>query len=514
MAGGKLSPRQKMVNLMYLVFISMLALNMSKEVLAAFGLMNEKLLDSNTATTARNEAFMAGLDAKVEEQTAKYKPLKEKADKINKYSEDLVKYIENIKTGLTKELSDPTDYVTMDKSIELDGMWFEGGVITASGQEFVKKVDEYRNGVTGILKGQYPAIAADVEKTFSTEKVENREKVKVDWLKYNYEGFPLIASITKFTQLQSDIKNTESKILSQMLSGQLESEVSLSNFEAIVVPDKTAFFSGERFKGRIILGKKDKTLKAHKVVVNGKELEPESMQEGQTLLDFPAGNVGERDIKGEFQFKEGDSIIKIPINSSYAVIPKPNSAVISADKMNVVYRGVNNPMTISIPGVPAVNASAPGLKKLGGAGKYTMNVTTVKSREVSIKVSGKLPNGSTVSDRKKFRIKDIPRPVGTVRGEDGTIKMAKNALSIASIGAILPDFDFDIKLKVTGFKFKVEGQPTVSVRGRKLNSKAKAALRKAKRGSTVQIMDIKAQLTTNKSYRLKKISAVLVELTN
>ena len=75
------------------------------------------------------------------------------------------------------------------------------------------------------------------------------------------------------------------------------------------------------------------------------------MQQGKTILDFPAGNVGERDIEGEFQFKEGDSIVTIPIKSSYAVIPKPNSAVISADKMNVVYRGVKNPMTISIPGV-------------------------------------------------------------------------------------------------------------------------------------------------------------------
>ncbi|TYP77301.1 type IX secretion system motor protein PorM/GldM [Aquimarina intermedia] len=514
MAGGKLSPRQKMVNLMYLVFISMLALNMSKEVLAAFGLMNEKLVESNETTTERNNAFMAGLVEKVSEQPAKYTPLKEKADEVSKYSEELNTYIANIKNTITKDLSDKKDYVTMDKSNTLDEIFFKGGAITPAGKEFIKKIDDYRKGVTGVIAEKYPNIATDVEKTFATQPVTNRDGQKIDWLKYNYEGYPLVASITKFTQLQSDVKTAESKVLSAMLSGQLESEVSLSNFEAIVVPDKTAFFSGEPFKGRIILGKKDKTLKAHKVIVNGKELDAESMQEGQTMLDFPAGNVGEQDIKGEFQFKEGDSIVTIPIESSYAVIPKPNSAVISADKMNVVYRGVNNPMTISIPGVPSVSAQAPGLKKAGGAGKYMMNVTTVRAREVSIKVSGKLPNGTSVSDSKKFRIKDIPRPVGTVRGEDGSIKMAKNALEIASIGAILPDFDFDIKLKVTGFKFKVEGQPTVSINGGRLNSKAKSALRKAKRGSTVQIIDIKARLTTNAGYKLKKISPVIVELTN
>ena len=514
MAAGKLSPRQKMINLMYLVFIAMMALNMSKEVLAAFGLMNEKLTESNEATTERNNAFMAGLSDKVSEQPAKYKPLKQKADEVSQETKELNSYIQNLKATILKDVDDPTDYQVMDKNVVLDEYFFKSGNITPAGQEFVKKINEYRQGVTSVINDQYPKIAAGINQEFSTDKVTNREGQKVDWLKYNFEGFPMIASITKLTQMQNDIKTTESKVLSAMLSGQLESEVSLSNFEAIVVPDKTAFFSGESFKGRIILGKKDKTLKAFKVVVNGKELDAESMQEGQTLLDFPAGNVGERDIKGEFQFKEGDSIVTIPIESSYAVIPKPNSAVISADKMNVVYRGVQNPMTISIPGVPSVNASAPGLKKVGGAGKYMMNVTTVKGREVAIKVSGKLPNGTSVSDSKKFRIKDIPRPVGTVRGEDGSIKMSRSGLDKSSIGAILPDFDFDIKLNVTGFKFKVEGQPTISVNGSRLDSRAKSALRKAKRGSSVQVIDINAKLATNSGYRLKKISPVIIELSN
>src|SRR5690606_1679669 len=186
------------------------------------------------------------------------------------------------------------------------------------------------------------------------------------------------------------------------------------------------------------------------------------------MLDFPAGNVGENEIIGELKFKEGDSIVSIPIQSSYAVIPKPNAAVISADKMNVVYRGVKNPMTISIPGVGQVNANAPGLVSAGGAGKYVMDVTTVQGREVKINVSGNLPGGETVSDSKTFRIKDIPRPVGTVRGEDGLIKMQRNALDISTIGATIPDFDFEIKLNVTGFKFNVPGQPTVVVNGSRL----------------------------------------------
>ena len=181
--------------------------------------------------------------------------------------------------------------------------------------------------------------------------------------------------------------------------------------------------------------------------------------------------------------------------------------------MNVVYRGVSNPMTISIPGVPNISASAPGLTKSGGTGKYTMNVTTLKQREVKINVSGTL-NGKKIASSKTFRIKDIPRPVGTVRGEDGSVKMGKSSLAISTIGAILPDFDFNLKLKVTGFKIKVPGQPTVRVSGSKLNSQAQTALKRAKRGESVQIFDINAKLATGGSYRVKKVSPVIVELTN
>lgn len=103
MAGGKLSPRQKMINLMYLVFIAMMALNMSKEVLSAFGLMNEKLTSANTIATERNTAFMAGLAEKVTEQPEKYTPLKEKADQISSLSNDFNSYIEQLKAEIYKE---------------------------------------------------------------------------------------------------------------------------------------------------------------------------------------------------------------------------------------------------------------------------------------------------------------------------------------------------------------------------------------------------------------------------
>ena len=516
MAGGKLSARQKMINLMYLVFIAMLALNMSKEVLSAFGLMNEKLTESNQAATERNEAFMQGLAEKVSEQPAKYQPLKAQADQISTLANNFNSYLEELKGKMTATVDDPQDYEVMDKGDYLDNNFFKGDKLKPEGQEFLNQIKTFREGVIEVLS-QNPdmaSIAEDVKDKFETDPVTNRDGNKVDWLDYHYKGFPLVASLTKMTQLQADVKNTESEVLSSMLAGKLKVEASLTNFDAIVVPDKTAFFSGENFTGRIILGKNDKTLKADKVVINGQELPAESMQAGQTLLDFPAGAVGEREIEGEFQFKEGDSIISIPVKSTYAVVPKPNSATISADKMNVVYRGVANPMTISFAGISDnnVSASAPGLSKGSGVGKYVMNPGS--GREVTINVSGTLPDGSKVSDKATFRIKDIPKPTGTISGQDGVVKLPRNSVEIATIGAMLDDFDFELPIQVTSFKIKVPGQPSVEVNGTKLNSQAKNSLRKARRGDAVQIFDIKAQIRGNSSYKLKGVSPVIVEIAN
>jgi gliding motility-associated protein GldM len=514
MANANLSPRQKMINLMYLIFIAMLALNMSKEVLSAFGLMNEKLTETNEAATQRNTDFMAGLELQAKEQPAKYEPLKAQADQVTQLATNFNSYLEELKGKMNATVEDATDYEIMDKGDYLDKNFFKGEKLKPDGEEFMNQMKTFREGIQNVIGETYPSIAADVQKKFATDPVTNRDNNIIPWLDYHYKGFPLVASLTKMTQLQADIKTTESEVMSTMLQGKLKIEASLTNFEAIVVPSKTAFFSGENFTGTIILGKKDNTLKADKVIVNGNELASESMQAGQTLLDFPAGAVGEREIKGEFQFLEGGETITIPINSTYAVVPKPNSATISADKMNVVYRGVQNPMTISFAGVSDnnISANAPGLRKVSSS-KYMMDVTTVKGREVTINVSGTLPDGDKVSDAAKFRIKDLPKPTGTLRGEDGAIKMQRNSLEISTIGAKFDDFDFELPLNVTGFKFKVPGQPTINVSGSKLNDRAKAALRKAKRGSGVQIFDIQAK-AKGVSIILKKVSPVFVELTN
>ncbi|MGI9548276.1 MAG: gliding motility protein GldM [Flavobacteriaceae bacterium] len=522
MASGKLSPRQKMINLMYLIFIAMLALNMSKEVLAAFGLMNEKLEASNNKTSENNLAFFENLETKASEDAAKYAELYKDAQKIKQLSKEYFDYLENLKEQMVKDTEDPTDYQVMDKSDYLDQKLFQGDNLAPEGKEFMKRITEYRSQVIAILGDGFPQVKDVVNARFKTGddngKVVRRDGVKIDWINYHYEGFPLIASLTKLTSIQSDIKASEEAALKAMLQGELTSQVSLSNFSTLLESEKSAFYSGERFQGSIVLGKTDKSAKPVRAELkldgrNMTEGRDYQLEEGGVKLLIGAGNPGDHNISGILVYMQDGNEKEVPVKNTFSTISKPNAALIAADKMNVVYRGVSNPMSITIPGIPnnKVSARAPGLSKRSGS-SYVMNPGT--GRSVTITATGTLPDGQAVSSRSEFRIKDIPRPAGAIRGETGSTKMPRRNLEISTVSAMLEDFDFDLNLAIGGFKFKVPGQPTVVVKGNKLDSRAKSALKRAKRGDAVQVFDINAYITNNKSYKLKKVSPVIIEITN
>lgn len=511
MAGGKLSSRQKMINLMYLVFIAMLAMQMDKEVLSAFGFMNEKLETNNVSTTEKNKQAYANLATKASEQAAKFGKLNEQAINIKKYSANFYTYLEGLKSEMTATVENKKAYESMDKTDFLDTYFFKGDGYTEKGQEFIDKINAYRNDMISVL-GNDGKFSTAINKKFSTEPVVNsKTKNTVEWLKARYEGFPLVASLTNLTQMQADIKNTEADIVSSLLGGKLEEALSLNNYKGIVALDKNAYFAGEKVTGKIVLGRYDATMVPDKVTLNGRNYK--NIQSGQVIIDMPAGNVGNHDVKGKIAFTQNGEVVEVPFESSYSVIPEPSNAVVSADKMNVVYRGLDNPISVSLPGVGDnnLNVSATGGRLTGSRGKYSMRPGA--GNTAVINVSAKLSSGKTVNSKKTFRIKDIPAAMGSVRGQFGTVRMPRSGLANAPIAAGLPDFMFDLKLQVTSFKVKVPGQLTIIVNGGVLSAAAKRAMSKAKRGDIVNIYAIKAKVV-NSSYQLKRVLPVNIEVSN
>lgn len=489
MAGGKLTPRQKMINLMYLVFIAMLAMNMSKEVLSAFGLMNEKFEAANASSASTNEQMLTALDAKAIEAKGEFEKAAITAHKVEAATKKFYDFVATLKsevlTGVEPE-EGKLPYESMDKADNLDNSWFAGEGYTKRGNEVIAAIETYKAEMKSALgdEKKYAAILNAVTKEFDLSDVPNKEGLKDKYLNYHFRGFPAIASLAKLSAWQNDAKKAESDVIAAALGKAAVQAASYSNYKAIVVLDKNAYFQGEKVTGKVVLGRYDENTKPTSFEGPGK------LENGQAVISLTAGSVGEQSIKGKFTFLEDGKNIPLDFDGKYVVVPRPNSATISADKMNVVYRGVDNPISVSFPGVAndKVRATAPGMSG-GTNGKY--NLKPGAGTEVVIVASATLPDGTTVSDKKPFRIKGLPSPTGKVRGETAA-KGSTSNLEACQVTAVLEDFDFPVKVNVTQFTVKVPGEPTILVNGDRMDGRARAAIKKAKRGDVVVIGDIKA----------------------
>jgi gliding motility-associated protein GldM len=492
MAGGKLTPRQKMINLMYLVFIAMLAMNMSKEVLSAFGLMNEKFESANNAAKTTNESSMSALDLKASESKGEFIAAAATAHKVEAATKKFNDFVGTLKaevlTGVEAE-DGKLPYEAMDKADNLDHSWFTGDGYTKRGNEVIAAIEAYKSEMKGALSDRkYASILNEVNKKFDLSEVKDKEGVKVKYLDYHFKGFPAIASLAKLSAWQNDANKAQADVIAQALGKAAVDEASFSKFQAIVVLDKNAYFQGENVTGKVVLGKYDPN--ANFTGFQG----PGKLVNGQAVISTTAGAVGEQTLGGSFNFVENGKPINLPFKGSYVVVPRPNSANISADKMNVVYRGLPNPLTVSFAGISDnnVTASGTGVSKAGGNGKYNLNPGS--GTEVTVVANGKMADGKTVSDKKVFRIKNIPAPVGAIGGTPGYQKGAKSRLEVSSVGALLPDFLYDLNFEVTQFAFKVPGQASIVVNGSKVDGRCKAALSRAKAGDQIVISDIKTRV--------------------
>ena len=508
MAGGKLTPRQKMINLMYLVFIAMLALNMSKEVLTAFGNFNDKFSESNKLTEQSNATLLSALNTKAADEPAKYAEPARKAKDVAKISKDFVAFLETVKAEVTEGIEpDETGklpFESMDKST-IDEKWFAGDGYSPRGTEIVSKIDKYVADVKKVLGNdvKYIPFIKEIEKKFSTADITNREGVKQKFLDYKTKGFPAVSTLTFITAMQNDVKNTEAGAYNLFLGNALQSAASMKNFQAIVVLDKNAYFAGEQVTGKVVLGRYD----ANTVPTSFKG--PGKIENGQAVISMTAGGIGEQNISGEFGFLEDGKEIPLKFEGKYVVVPRPNQAIISADKMNVVYRGVPNPISISVPGIASnkVNASAPGMSKVGD-GKFMLKPGS--GSEVKINVNATMPDGKSMSSSQVFRIKGLPAPTGKVGGSEKN-KGPKSNLEVCTVTAIMEDFDFPVTVNVTQFNVKVPGQPTIVVSGNRMDSRARSAIAKAQKGDVVVISEIKASFT-GIDQMAKKVSICTYEI--
>jgi gliding motility-associated protein GldM len=215
MAGAKETPRQKLISLMYLVFITMLALNVSKEVLDGFGQMFEKISDANERVAVSNNALLENIIVNASEKGGKWVGHKRTAEQIKKESDAFFNAIEDLKRTITEKQreKDPDlkEFSQMDKGEALDVIWFKEGSADAK-QKFIDMIQEYKMHVIQVFGSRYPESIEMVEARFFTgdqnNNIKNRDDIDEPWLDASFKGFPLISSLAKLTMMQNDVRQT------------------------------------------------------------------------------------------------------------------------------------------------------------------------------------------------------------------------------------------------------------------------------------------------------------------
>ncbi len=539
MAAGKLSPRQKMINMMYLVLTALLALNVTKEVINAFVTINESVQLSKENIEKKNENTYASFEQAMKVDAAKYKSVNDKAINIKKTSNDLVSFIDGLKTELIKKsdgLKDAEktpDLIDMENKENYDvpthvmcGDNQEGQGAKAT--ELKKHLEEFKGNV---IKNAPEGSQAEYKKKFdnllNTNDPKKAEDGKRTWEMFNFYHNPVVATVALLTKIENDVRNAESQVTDELLSSVDKNIVKLNQFTAKVIPNSTVVTIGSDYKADVFLSATSSTM-APEVFIGattdssgsktckGCEANALPTEGGYAKYSDHPGSEGEKKWSGVIRVKKPDgSYEHYPFSESYTA-QKPNS-VVAAEKMNVLYIGVDNPMAISVPGVSndKVKVSLEGgggtLKSnttaTGGAGHYFANVTTVG--KATFKVSAKIGDKETPMGSFEYRVKRVPDPVASISNSKGG-PINKNLLAAGTLIPQLENFDFELFFKITAFRITIiqrgkdpqefEGQ------GNQLTQQMRDMVGRLPGGSKVYFEYIKAKMATGADQSTRSLS--------
>ena len=520
MAKGKLSPRQKMINLMYLVFIAMLAMQIDQEIIRSYQDTNQSLTDSRTLAQDKNKIFKQTLTEKAKNSPETFGTAQSQYSGMESQADQLVSFIEDIKNDLKKESGYNNESQDVEENFSSlnnteagTNKFFNGGdaeMPSPTSKELLSKMARLKDYIVQNFSSSedLKSVVDRAKKNLSADDSKYKKQGKT-WLQYKFYNQPLIAALSNLEVIQSEVRNLQSDALSLMLKEKVDADIQFNAYEAIVA-GPTAIQQGETATAKVLIGTYASTLP-------GLKIDNAQVVNGQGIINL-GGALGEHTIGGNISFL-GDKgkVVSMPYTFKYDVVSGKEAvafesgALLSADKMMVLYRGVANPISGSILGADnsQTTLSAPGasVSKTGG-GKW--NVTPGSGSTIALTISGKGPNGKPISQKFDFRIKNVPPPQGQIRGEN-VLNMPASSIPNQTISAAIPEFDFPVTFTVTSFKFKVPGRAAMLVNGSSMSSVA-SMVKGLRSGDIVYVADIQATATGLGGQTLKKISPIVINV--
>ncbi len=524
MAGGKLSPRQKMINMMYLVLTALLALNVSAEILKAFSMINQSMDASNLSIDEKNEQLYQIFEKKLKDEPGKTKPFYDRAMEAKAACAELIKEIRVVKDKMIDEAGNrdgkhnDADYkeqkeeeksepkqILRDDDIDISSRLMTEPIGRKQmGEPFRNKMTSGYDKLVSLIQEK---DRANIKFNFAKPKdpAHHKGQGKHDWLDATFGHMPVAGTVTVLTKLESDVKNTETEIVNYLLGDIESSSFKFTDLMAKVIAESNYVLVGQQYKADVILVAYDKRQDLD-INVGGARLK---VEEGVGKYTTIASGEGLKQVSGSINVRSpSGEMINLPFKTEYQVA-KP-AAVISPDKMNVFYIGVPNPVSVSAPGIALdkLKASISAGSISGRNGKFI--VTQANPGKVMINVAADYQGKTMQMGGAEFRVKYIPDPQPTVGGIMPGSVASSQFKAQGGVIAMLKDFDFDAKFSVQKFRliYLAPRQDAVvkQASGPLFSPEMETIIRNSKPGDKFIIDEIKAVGPDNNPRNLAGIS--------
>ncbi len=510
------SPRQKMINLMYVVLMAMLALNISTEVLDGFSIVEESLNRTTANSSKENLAMMADLDEQMKNNPAKVREWFEKAKGVKEMSDSLYNMAQQLKEAIVKEadgadgkLSDIRNKEDLEAASQV--MLAPG---TGKGKALYNAIVSYRERILQLIDD--PHQKEIIISNLATDVPKRENTLGKNWQEYMFEDMPVAAAITLLSKLQSDIRYAEGEVLHSLVANVGIKDIRVNKLDAFVVPDKTTLYPGERLTANIIMAAVD-TTQQPEIYVNGTRINTTN-----GTYSFSAGGVGEHVFGGYILMRNADGeVVRRDFKQKYNVISPPLGATVAADLMNVLYAGFRNPISVSCSGISQNNVSLSmtgGTLTAQGDGHY-IAVPAAVGKDVTFTVTGNDRGTSRVMGQATFHVRKLPDPtayiaIGTDRFKGGGLPKS-SLMGVGGLKAAIDDGLLDIEFKVLSFEAVFYDQMgnavPVASSGASFSEKQKDYFRKLSRNKRFYITNVSATGPDGITRKLPQAMEVIVK---
>jgi gliding motility-associated protein GldM len=521
MAGYKETPRQKMIGMMYLVLTALLALNVSKEIMDAFLVVNESMETTNENFSKKLDNTYSKFQSTYMMNEEKVGPYWQRAQRARNLSNKLTKYIDSIRyvvvmrtDGLENLDSAKVRKLRQAKkkdNYDTPTRFFMAGTPDGSAGEakvLKDKIVAYKKAMLELVDEKYRNT---IKMGIDTEaKYYNRDGKEQNWQTHNFYHTILAATVTILNQIKADVKNIEFDVVNNIFSAVTAEDYKFDVIKAKVIPESQFVFSGETYNAEIIVAAYEtkgspivKWIQGADTILPGNEANAKSIdgENGIVKLSIPAGGEGLQKFAGFMQVLDPSGQPKKYYFSEEYVVAK-RAVSISPTQMLVFYKGVPNPLKVSIPGggsAPKVDISFGTVTKTDS--NYIVNIpaslTSGPARAV-VTVSATYGGKQIVLGSETFRLKSIPEPDLNIANITG-VNANKNMLSSnPNIYALRPTgFDLAASYSILSYKFFTQGSEGQVVElagtGRALTPEMVNHIKKARRGQVILLTDIKVK---------------------